>query len=135
MATAPSHLKGEHYVVTGPYALSVADSVDALLYMPDPSNPPGATPAKLIVAAGNVYCGWLKNNAKVGDHVSLVVTGRGPAKASSTNSGVIAAYALVAVDTGGACRVGVAGTDYIIGFNDGPATTTAGDIFTLAKLA
>jgi hypothetical protein len=132
MATAPSHLKGEHYVVTGPYQLSVADSVNGLLYMPDASNPPSATAVgKLIVAAGNVYCGWLERGAKIGDKVSLIITGRGPAIAS----GAIAAYAAVTPDSAGKCKTGTVGTDHIIGFNDGPATTTDGDIFTLAKLA
>lgn len=126
MATAPTHIKAEHIFVTSPYTMSVADSVDGLLYMPDPSNV-----RKLIVAAGNVFCGFLSNKAKVGDPVSLVIVGSGPAVAS----GAIAAYAAVTVDTAGKCKTGTVGTDHIIGFNDGPATTTDGDVFTLTKTA
>lgn len=126
MATAPTHIKAEHGIVDGPFTMSVADSVDGLLYMPDASNV-----GKLIVAAGNVYCGFLSKRAKVGDSVSLIVTGRGPAVAS----GAIAAYAPVTVDTAGKCKTGTPGTDNIIGYNDGPATTTDGDVFTLAKIA
>ena len=131
MATALSHAKTEIGIVDGPFEMSVADSVDGLLYMPDPSNPPGATPAKLIVAAGNVYCGFLQKRAKVGDKVSLVITGRGIAICSAA----IAAYAAVKCDSAGKCATGTVGTDHIIGFNDGPATTTDGDAFTLAKNA
>lgn len=126
MSTAPTKIKSEQGMVDGPFTMSVADSVDGLLYMPDPSNP-----GKLIVAAGNVYCGFLTKKAKVGDGVSLVITGRGPAVAS----GAIAAYAPVTVDTGGKCKTGTPGTDNIIGYNDGAATTTDGDVFTLAKIA
>jgi hypothetical protein len=126
MSTAPTHIKSEQIFVTGPYAMSVADSVDGLLYMPDASNP-----RKLIVAAGNVFCGFLAKRAKVGDPVSLVVVGSGPAVAS----GAIAAYAPVTVDTAGKCKTGTPGTDNIIGYNDGPATTTDGDVFTLVKTA
>lgn len=126
-----SHLKGEQYAIDGPFEMSVADSVDGLLYMPDPANPPGANVAKLIVATGNVYCGWLQKRAKVGDKVSLIITGRGAA----TASGVIAAYGAVTPDSAGKCKLGTVGSDHIIGFNDGPATTTDGDVFTLAKNA
>jgi hypothetical protein len=126
MATAPTKLKGEHYVIDGPFTMSVADSVDGLLYMPDAANP-----GKLIVAAGNVYCGWPQRRAKVGDATALVITGRGPAVAS----GAIAAYAAVTPDSAGKCKTGTVGTDHIIGFNSGAATTTDGDVFTLAKNA
>lgn len=126
MATAPTHIKSDEIFVTGPYTMSVADSVDGLLYMPDPSNV-----RKLIVAAGNVFCGFLNRKAKVGDSVGLIVIGSGPAVAS----GAIAAYAAVTVDTAGKCKTGTPGTDNIIGYNDGPATTTDGDVFTLTKTA
>ena len=126
MSTAPTHIKSESIFETGPYTMSVADSVDGLLYMPDASNP-----RKLIVAAGNVFCGFLNKKAKVGDPVGLIVIGSGPAVAS----GAIAAYAAVTVDTAGKCKTGTPGTDNIIGYNDGPATTTDGDVFTLTKIA
>lgn len=131
MATAPTHIKGEHIFVTGPYKMSVADSVDGLLYMPDAAASDGVR--NLIVAAGNAVgpCGFPTRRAKVGDNVSLVVIGSGPAIAS----GVIAINALVTLDTSGKCKTGTAGTDNIIGYNDGPATTTDGDIFTLIKIA
>jgi hypothetical protein len=126
MSTAPTHIKSQRVLVTSPYTMSVADSVDGLLYMPDASNV-----RKLIVAAGNVLCGFLERRAKVGDGVSLIVVGEGPAVAS----GAIAVYAPVAVDTAGKCKTGTPGTDTIIGYNDGPATTTDGDIFSLIKIA
>ena len=126
MSTAPTHIKSQPGAIYGPYYMSVADSVDGLLYMPDASNV-----TKLIVAAGNVYCGFLEKRAKIGDSVSLIVTGRGPAVAS----GAIAVYDPVTVDTAGKCKTGTPGTDTIIGYNDGPATTTTGDIFTLVKVA
>jgi hypothetical protein len=126
MATAASHLKGEHIFVTSPFTMSVADSVDGLLYMPDASNP-----RKLIVAAGNVFCGFLMKKAKIGDSVSLIIIGSGPAVAS----GAISAYAPVTVDSGGKCKAASVGSDQVIGYNDGPATTTDGDVFTLTKIA
>ena len=51
MSTAPTHIKSNEIFVTGPYTMSVADSVDGLLYMPDPSNA-----RKLIVA--DFYATW-----------------------------------------------------------------------------
>ena len=129
MATAPTHIKAQKLLVTGPYKMSVADSVDGLLYMPDAAASDGIR--NLIVAAGNVLCGFLDKRAKVGDNVSLVILGSGPAVAS----GVIAINAPVTVDTAGKCKTGTPGTDNIIGFNDGPATTADGDIFTLIKIA
>jgi hypothetical protein len=131
-AVLATRVKGDRRVVTGPYQLSAADSVDGLLYMPDASNPPSATtPGLLIVAAGNVLCGWLERKGKIGDKLSLVITGSGPAVAS----GVIAAYGAVKCDSAGKCAAGTVGTDHIIGFNDGKATGQDGDRFTLRKLA
>jgi hypothetical protein len=127
MATAPTHIKGQKIFVTGPYVMSVADSVDGLLYAPDAANP-----RNLIVAtASTPFCGFLDKKAKVGDPVSLVLVGSTPAIAS----GAIAAYAAVTTDAAGKCKAGTVGTDQIIGFNDGPATTTDGDIFTLTKIS
>lgn len=129
MATAPTHIKGEHFVTTGPYKMSIADSVDGYLYMPQAAASDGVR--NLIVAAGNVLCGWLKNKALIGDNVSLVITGSGPAIAS----GVIAINAPVTVDSAGKCKAATVGTDQVHGYNDGPATTTDGDIFTLLKIS
>ena len=130
MATAASHIKMQHGEITGPYTMSVADSVDGLLYMPNASSA-----GNLIVAAGNVLCGWPERRVANGGKVSLVLTGSGPAQAGSTNSGVIALYAAVTVDTAGQCKVATVGTDQVIGWNDGPATTTQGDVFTLRKIS
>lgn len=129
MATAPTNIKTEKGVVTGPYKMSIADSVDGLLYMPQAAASDGVR--NLIVAAGNVLCGWPERRAKISENVSLVITGRGPAIAS----GVIAINAPVTVDSAGKCKAGTPGTDQIHGYNDGPATTTDGDIFTLLKIS
>jgi hypothetical protein len=101
--------------------------VDGLLYAPDASNP-----RNLIVGtASTPFVGFLTKKAKVGDPVSLVILGSGPAIAS----GAIAAYAAVTTDAAGKCKAAAVGTDNVIGYNDGPATTTDGDIFTLTKTA
>jgi hypothetical protein len=126
MATAPSHIKMQKGEITGPYTQSVAATVDGLLYMPNASSA-----GNLIVAAGNVLCGWPERRAAVGDKISLVLTGSGPAIAS----GAIALYAAVTVDSAGKCKTATVGTDQVHGWNDGPATTTDGDIFTLRKIS
>jgi hypothetical protein len=126
MATAPTHIKMQKGFVTGPYTMSVADSADGYLYAPDTSNA-----RKLVVATANTFCGWPERRLKVGDSGSLIVTGSGPAIAS----GAISLYQPVTNDSAGKCKAGTPGTDNIIGYNDGPATTTDGDIFTLIKIA
>lgn len=131
MSTSPTHIKGEHIYVTGPYKMSAANSVDGLLYMPDAAASDGVR--NLIVAAGNAVgpSGFLQKKALIGDNVSLVVIGSGPA----TASGVIAINGPVALDSAGKCKAATTGTDQVIGWNDGPATTTDGDIFTLIKIS
>ena len=67
MATVASKLRNQPAIIMGGFKMSVADSVDALWYMP------ADAAGNLIVAAGNVLCGALQKRAKVGDGVSLIV--------------------------------------------------------------
>jgi uncharacterized Ntn-hydrolase superfamily protein len=123
MATAPSHLETDFWHIHGPCKLTVADSVDCLWYMPDTNN-------DMIVAAGNVLCGPLLNRAKVGDQVSIVVTGKVLAKAS----GAITAGAAVTVDSAGKIKAASVGSDQVHGYAL-KTCTTDGDIISVLKIS
>ena len=124
MATAAAKLKGQPLFTTGPYKMTVADSVDGLWYMPD-------TNGDLIVAAGNVLCGALQKRAKVGDYVSLVVLG----EVTAIASGAITAGAAVTVDSAGKVKAATVGTDQVHGYNCGHTCTTDGDVISVLKTA
>jgi hypothetical protein len=121
MATALAKARTQPVLTTGPYTMTVADSVDALWYMPD-------TNGDLIVAAGNVLCGALQKRAKVGDKVSLVVIGEVLAKAS----GAITAGAAIVCDSAGKIKAATVGTDHVHGFAL-TTCTTDGDILSVLK--
>ena len=123
MATALTKARTQPLLTIGPYKMTVADSVDALWYMPD-------TNGDLIVAAGNVLCGALQKRAKVGDSVSLVVLGEVLAKAS----GAITAAAAITVDSAGKIKAATVGTDQVHGYAL-TTCTTDGDILSVLKTA
>jgi hypothetical protein len=121
MATAAHNLAMQNGLIFGPFKMTVADSVDNLLYMPDVNG-------DLIVAAGNVLCGWVERQCKIGEHVSLVLTGVRPAKAS----GAITAGAAVTVDSAGKIKAATVGTDHVHGFAL-HTTDTDNDVVTFVK--
>lgn len=126
MATAPTVLKSGEGLVIGPFIQSVADSVDGLLYMEDPSNA-----GHLIVAAGAHLCGVPTRRAKVGEYVSLRVSGLMVA----TASGVIAVNGPITPDSAGKIKAATIGSDDVMGYLVGPACTTDGDIVSIVKRA
>jgi hypothetical protein len=126
MATAASKLVNQPCQIIGGFKMSVADSVDALWYMPTTNG------TDLIVAAGNVFCGALQKKAKVGDGVSLIVTGVVQAVGSGAITPVGGA---ITVDSGGKIKMASVGTDQVHGYLIGPVSTTDGDVVSVMKIA
>ena len=123
MATAAHDLQQDNWVRVGPFELTVADSVDALWYMPDDAG-------DLIVAAGNVLAGPLDRQAVIGDKVNIIVMGTVYAKAS----GAITAGAAVTVDSAGKVKAATVGTDQVHGYALHTCTAD-GDIISVVKTA
>lgn len=124
MATDPTVLKSGDYHTIGPFKMTVADSVDGLLYMPDANG-------DLIVAAGNCFCGVPERRAKVGEYVSIRVRGLMVVTASAA----INAQAPVVVSAGGKVATATVGTDQVHGWLVGPACTADGDVITIYKVS
>jgi hypothetical protein len=126
MATVASKLRNQPAIIAGGFKMSVADSVDALWYMP------ASNGTDLIVAAGNVFCGALQKKAKVGDGVSLIVTG----EVQAVGSGAITpANVAITCDSGGKIKVATVGTDQVHGYLIGPVSTTDGDVVSVMKIS